>query len=173
MARMRARVIATAAVGLGLLFAIPAEAGTPSQPLPSVFARQIRAINAAPHAPAVLLPSSMPLDAKHLYPTGGPSGSSYTLSIGAVANCGEANACFVAFFSAAKSNKVYGKQVKVRGASKAGFFPLHCGASCSPPQIDFLVHGILYTIQAIMKTSHGDRASLIAAAQAAISAGPR
>lgn len=170
---MRARVIATA-VGVGLLFAIPAQAGTSSQQqLPSLFARQIRAINAAPHAPAVLLPGSMPLDAKHLYPTGGPSGSGYGLDIGAVANCHSADACFVAFFSATKTKTVLGQHVTVRGASKAGYFPLSCGASCAPPQIDFLVHGFVYVIQANLKTSHGDRATLIAAAQAAISAGPR
>jgi hypothetical protein len=115
----------------------------------------------------------MPLDAKHLYAIGGPSGSRYDLSIGAVRHCGGANACFVADFTAAKASSVFGKPVKVRGATKAGFVRLSCGASCAPPQIDFLVHGIRYTIQANLKTSKGDRAALIAAAESAISAGPR
>ncbi len=174
MAPMRALRAATAAAGLSVLAAIPAQAGTPSQSLPSLLAHQIRAINAAPHAPAVLLPPSMPLDAKHEYPTGGPSGSSYDLSIGAVPNCHDATVCFVADFSAAKAKTVFGKRVKVVGASKAAFVALSCGASCSPPQIDFLVHGIRYTIQAnLNRTVHGDRAALVSAAQAAISAGPR
>lgn len=155
---------------VGLLAAGPA-AGKTS--LPALFAKQIHAINAAPHAPAVLLPSSMPLDAKHLYGFGGPSGSRYDLSIGAVRHCGGANACFVAGFTAEKASTVFGKRVTVRGASKAGFVALACGASCAPPQIDFLVHGIRYTIQANLKTSKGDRAALIAAAESAISAGPR
>jgi hypothetical protein len=173
MAPMRARLAVIAVAVAGLAVAIPAQAGTSLPSLPSLFAHQIHAINAAPHAPAILLPRSMPLDAKHLNPAGSASGSSYDLSIGAVAKCFSADACFVADFSAGKFKTVFGKHVKVRGASKAGFLPLSCGASCSPPQIDFLVHGILYTIQANMKTSHGDRAALIAAAQAAISAGPR
>jgi hypothetical protein len=61
----------------------------------------------------------------------------------------------------------------VKGAARAGFAPLSCGASCSPPQIDFLWHGVLYTIQANLNTKQTDRATLIAAAQSAISAGPR
>jgi hypothetical protein len=153
-----------------LVAASSAEAKTT---LPSLFARQIHAINAAPHAPAVLLPRSMPLDATHLFGSGGPSGFGYDLSIGAVRNCGEADACFVADFAAARAHSVFGKRVKVKGASRAGFVALSCGASCSPPQIDFLVGGFRYTIQANVISHHGDRAALIAAAQSAISAGPR
>jgi hypothetical protein len=141
--------------------------------LPSLFAKQVRSVNRAARAPAVLLPRSMPLGARHLYPSGGPDGSRYDLEIGAVRHCGDADACFVAAFSAAKASKVFGKRVHVRGASKAGFIPLSCGASCAPPQIDFLVGGIRYTIQANLNARRGDRAALIAAAESAISAGPR
>jgi hypothetical protein len=169
------RLARSAGALLCLLLAIPAAAGAglPRGGLPALFARQIHAINRAPHAPAVLLPRSMPLDAKHLYASGGPSGSSYNLEIGAVAPCGGANACFVADFTADQARTVFGKRVTVRGASKAGFVALACGASCSPPQIDFIVHDIRYTIQANLNSSRSDRATLIAAAQDAISAGPR
>jgi hypothetical protein len=163
----RTLVVVTA---LCLLAASSADARTT---LPSLFSRQIHAINAARHAPAVLLPRSMPLDAKHLYASGGPVGSSYDLSVGAVRHCGGADACFVAGFTATRAHTVFGKRVAVKGASKAGFVALSCGASCSPPQIDFLVGGIRYTIQANLNTRRGDRAALIAAAQSAISAGPR
>jgi hypothetical protein len=156
-------------VGL-LLLPIAADGRTT---LPALFTRQIHAIKAAPHAPAVLLPATMPLDATHLYAGGGRSGSGYDLEIGAVRGCGDADACFVAEFAAARTTAVFGQRVKVRGASRAGFLPLSCGGSCSPPQIDFLVHGVRYTIQANLKTSHGDRAALVQAAQAAIAAGPR
>jgi hypothetical protein len=165
---MRRSVLAVCAAA-SLLVAIPAQAGTT---LPSLLARQIHAINAAPHAPAVLLPNAMALDGKRLFPSGGASGFSYTISIGAVAHCGDANACFVAYFSAVRGKTVFGTPVKVRGASKAGFHPLSCGASCAPPQIDFLVHGFIYTIQANL-TVKNDRTALINAAEAAISAGPR
>jgi hypothetical protein len=149
-----------------------AAAATPPS-LPTLFARQIAAINRAPHAPPVLLPRSMPLDAKRMFASGGPQRSGYDLEIGAARHCGGANACFVAGFTAATGGKVFGKRVTVRGASRAGFLPLSCGASCSPPQIDFVWHGVLYTMQANLKTKRTDRAALIAAAQSAISAGPR
>jgi hypothetical protein len=101
-------------------------------------------------------------------------GRHYDLEIGAVRNCGGANACFVAAFTAEPGRTVFGRRVTVRGAAKAGFTPLSCGASCSPPQLVFVVHGVRYTIQAnLKKTAKGDRATLIGAAEAAITAGPR
>jgi hypothetical protein len=161
-----------AVVILGLLLVAPSVAATAA--LPGVFARQIQAINAAAKAPPVLLPRAMPLDARHLYPSGGPSGKRYDLEIGAVKNCGGAGACFVADFTAVPGRTVFGRRVTVTGATTAGFTPLSCGASCSPPQIVFIVHGIRYSIQAnLNKTAKGDRATLIGAAEAAISAGPR
>jgi hypothetical protein len=164
------RPILTAILLAGLLVAPAAEGRTT---LPGLFTHQIRAIKAARHAPAVLLPATMPLDAAHLYASGGRSGSGYDLSIGAVRGCLGADACFVADFTASRTTTVFGRRVTVRGASRAGFLPLSCGGSCSPPQIDFVVHGVLYTIQANLKTSRGDRATLVRAAQAAIAAGPR
>lgn len=162
-----------AVVILGLLVAAPAVA-SPTTTLPGLFAKRIRAINAAAKAPPVLLPRALPLDAKHLYPTGGASGRSYDLGIGAVRGCGGANACFVADFTAEPGTTVFGKRVTVTGATKAAYHPLSCGASCSPPQIMFVVHGITYTIQAnLKKTATGDRRTLISAAESAITAGPR
>jgi hypothetical protein len=164
------RSILAAVLLVGLLLA-PAAVGRTT--LPALFTRQIHAINAAPNAPAVLLPATMPLDAAHLYATGGRSGSGYDLEIGAVRGCGDADACFVAEFAASRTSTVFGRRVTVRGAARAGFLPLSCGASCSPPQIDFVVHGVRYTIQANLRTSRGNRATLVQAAQAAIAAGPR
>ncbi len=176
MSKTMARISLMRRLSLAIVLAVSLlspVAAAASMSLPGLFAKQIRAINAASHAPAVLLPGSMPLDAKHLYGSGGPSGARYELSIGALPHCGGANACFVADFSAEKASTVFGRRVTVRGASTAGYVPLSCGASCAPPQIDYIVHGIRYTIQANLKTSKGDRAALIAAAESAISAGPR
>ncbi len=156
----------------GLLAAAPALAARAS--LPTLFAKQIRAIHADAKAPPVLLPATLTLDAKHLYLSGGPAGKGYDLEIGALKNCHGADACFVAAFTAQPGRSVFGKRVTVTGASKAGFHPLSCGASCSPPQIMFIVHGIVYTIQAnLAKTAKGDRATMISAAEAAIAAGGR
>ena len=157
-----------------LVLSMTAPAVGAARTLPALLAQQIRAIDAAAKAPPVLLPRAMPLDAKHLYPSGGASGKRYDLEIGAVSGCGGATACFVAAFTAAPGTTVFGRRVAVKGASRAAFTPLSCGASCSPPQIVFIVHGIRYTIQAnLKKTAKGDRATLIGAAEAAIAAGPR
>lgn len=165
---------ATAATAASSASAVPPAATAATQlTLPSLFAHQIAAVNRAPDAPPVLLPRSMPLDAKRLVPSGGAQHSGYDLEIGAVKHCGGANACFVAGFTATTGGKVFGRPVAVKGASRAGFLPLSCGASCSPPQIDFVWHRVLYTIQANLNTKRADRAALVAAAQSAISAGPR
>jgi hypothetical protein len=169
MRAMRRLALLTAVIGM--LAAAPAMAQVT---LPSLLSTQIQKINAAPKAPPVLLPRSLPLDGKHLYPSGSAEGASYDIPIGAVKNCHDADACFVADFAATKATTIFGKRVTVAGASRAGFTPLSCGASCAPPQIDFIVHGFRYTIQAnLKKTSKGDKSVLIAAADSAIAAGAR
>ena len=168
----RLTVFATSLLIAGVL-ALPVASAAAQPTLPSLFAHQIAAVNRAPHAPPVLLPRSMPLDATRMVPTGGAQRSGYDLEIGAVKHCGGANACFVAGFTAVKGGKIFGRRVTVKGASRAGFTPLSCGASCSPPQLDFVWHSVLYTIQANLKTKQTDRVALIAAAASAISAGPR
>ena len=168
----RRLVLVLAAVACGGVLAATALASA-TITLPIVFARQIAAINRSPAAPPVLLPTSLGLDAHRLFPSGGPAGRSYDLELGAVHGCGGADACFVASFTARRASSTFGRPVTVRGASRAGFEPLSCGASCSPPEIDFLVHGIRYTIQARLRTSRRDRATFIAAAESAIAAGPR
>lgn len=170
---MRRLIMTAAALLVAGAMAVSVSSAATQPTLPALFAHQIAAINRAPHAPPVLLPRSMGLDAKRLVPSGGAQRTGYDLEIGAVKHCGGANACFVAGFTAATAGKVFGRRVTVKGASRAGFTPLSCGASCSPPQIDFVWHGVLYTIQANLKTKQTDRAALIAAAQSAISAGPR
>jgi hypothetical protein len=165
------RLAGLAAALLALLAAVPALARVT---LPGLFAAPITKINAAAKAPPVLLPASLPLDATHEYASGGPHGRGYDLEIGAVRHCGGADACFVAGFTATPSATVSGRRVTVRGAMRAGFFPLSCGASCSPPQIQFVVRGVRYTIQAnLRRTGRSDKAVLIAAAESAITAGPR
>jgi hypothetical protein len=169
----RRLTVTAAALLVAAVLAVPVASAATQPSLPSLFARQIAAIHRAPHPTPVLLPRSMPLDAPRLFATGGAQRSGYDLEIGAVKHCGGATACFVAAFTATKGGKVFGRRVTVPGATRAGFVPLSCGASCSPPQIDFLWHGVRYTIQANLKTKRSDRAVLIAAAQSAMSAGPR
>lgn len=160
----------TGCVCVGFLNVATAVAASPN--LPSLFASQIRAIHRDSRAPAVLLPSSMPFYGSKFYASGGPQGTGYDLSLGAVKNCGDATACFIADFIASKGGTTYGSPVTIKGASKAGYRASSCGASCSPPQVDFVVGGVLYTIQANV-SGHNSKATLLAAAQASISSGGR
>jgi hypothetical protein len=140
--------------------------------LPGLLARQIKAVHRAHPFLTVLLPTTMALDAGRLYGGGGPDRHGYELMVGAVPHC-TGDACFVADFTARRGGTVYGQPTRVRGAARAGFVPLSCGASCAPPQLDFVVHGVRYTIQARLRSSRHDRATLVAAAEAAIRAGAR
>jgi hypothetical protein len=153
----------------GFLIAGTALAASPN--LPSLFATQIRAIHRDGAAPAVLLPTSMPLDGKRFFASGGPRGNGYDISLGLAKNCGDATVCFSAEFIATRAGVVYGTPVTVRGASQAGFRGIACGASCSPAQIDFVVRGVHYTIQATVLGNA--KSTLVAAAQSAIAAGRR
>jgi hypothetical protein len=165
-----------------LFFAVPAFAASPK--IPTLFAHQIRAVKRDRRAPAILLPTSIPIgyvgrhapQHVHLYAGGGPSGAGYDLQVGAVPKCGGADACFIASFSAKKGGKIYPgfTTVTVPGASRAQYHGLLCGASCSQPQIEYIVHGVLYVIQAALTVpSHKYQSTMITAAEASIKAGPR
>jgi hypothetical protein len=160
----------------------PALASSPN--IPSLFARQIAAIERDASAPAILLPSSMPIGSVgphapahlRLYPQGRPSGASYILQLGALPNCGGTDSCSIASFAASKGEKILPgfTTVTVPGASQAQYHGLLCGGSCSPPQIEYDVNGVLYFIQANLTVSSAkDESTLIAAAEASIKAGPR
>jgi hypothetical protein len=165
-----------------LFFVMPAFAAGPK--LPTVLDRQIRAVKRDRHAPVILLPTSMPLGFVgphapahvHMYPGGGPSGAGYGLELGAVPKCGGVDACFIASFSASKGGKIYPgfTTVIVPGASRAQYHGLLCGGSCSQPQIEYIVHGVLYAIQATLTVPRNkDESTMIAAAEGSIKAGPR
>jgi hypothetical protein len=160
-----------------LSFVAPALAASPS--LPARFASQIKAIKRDSRAPAILLPRSLPIGLARphfpLYAEGGPSGAAYDLELGDHAKCG-ADACFVASFSAQKGGTIYPgfTTVTVRGASQAQYHGLLCGGSCSPPQIEYVVKGVLYIIQANLTVPRSKyESTMVAAAEASINAGPR
>jgi hypothetical protein len=152
--------------------------------IPTLFAHQIAAVKHDTRAPAILLPTSIPIGDvgphapkhPHLYAQGGTQGASYYFDLGAVPNCGGADACSVASFSGAKGGKIFPgfTTVPLPGASQAQYHGLLCGASCSPPQIEYIVHGVLYTIQANLTVSASEyESTMIAAAEQSIKAGPR
>ena len=126
---------------------------------------------------AILLPSRLALDFDgRAFASGSGDRTSYSLSLGGVRNCGGATACFLATFSAQKGGSPhYRRKVALRGGRTGYFKALSCGASCSPPAIEWISRGNLYSIEARIPdaTDAGQRRRLVAAANSAIGAGPR
>ena len=122
----------------------------------------------------ILLPSSFYSDFDPVYPYGSGDKRSYDVGVAAAPDCGGANACFAASFSAVKGGKPYGKGKATLAKGRHGRFqPLSCGASCSPPSISWKERGVTYTIQAKVVGKPSDRALLVKMANEAIKQGPR
>jgi hypothetical protein len=155
---------------LAPLLATLALAGTHDADLNALFAAALPKVTAKTRI-AVLLPDTMPTDAKRLFPEHRQAKNSYTLSLGAVRHCGEATACFEADFMGQKGGTPFGTGSVTLASGRHGRFkPLSCGASCSPPSVSWKERGATYTIQA--NVSHA-RATLVAMANQAIRRGPR
>jgi hypothetical protein len=155
-----------------LAVASTALAATSTVKLPTVFAHQLAALHAKGIGP-ILLPQTMPKEAKHVYPTVDVDGKNYELDLGAVANCHGANACFVAEFSARHMSPFPGAKVKLHGGVTGYYKGLTCGGSCSPPSIDFVQSGFDYTISVNFDSEKHAKTTLISMADSALEHGAR
>jgi hypothetical protein len=165
---MRALVIAVAALLLA-----PAAAPAKTIDLPDLFANVLPRVKAKTNVP-VLLPQRYVSDSKKNVPTGRASKRAYTLSIGAIRHCGGATACFIADFAAKRGAKPsFTRKVKLVGGRTGYFKPLTCGASCSPPMLEWRQGGVLYWIQAHAGTAGQEKRRLRRMANSAIRHGPR
>jgi hypothetical protein len=63
--------------------------------------------------------------------------------------------------------------VKLRGGRTGYFKPLTCGASCSPPVIEWLEGDVLYWIQADAGNGRQEKRRLVRMANSALRHGPR
>jgi hypothetical protein len=160
-------------VALALL-AVPAVAQeTVTVKPPERFATKIDRINARAEGP-VLLPSRMTVEATRLYTSGGTTRGGWDLELAAARNCGGANACFVATFTAEAGGAPAGRRRVALSDGRTGWFtPTGCGASCSPPQMQWRERGMVFTIQARVGTQSTERRELIRLANSAIINGPR
>jgi hypothetical protein len=80
----------------------------------------------------------------------------------------------IAYFSARRGGRRdYRTRVRLRGGVTGYFKPLTCGASCSPPVIQFSRAGVLYDFAVKGLAERTERASMIALANSALRAGPR
>jgi hypothetical protein len=124
----------------------------------------------------IRLPVRMNLDYdKGVYGEGTGSRRRYTFEINATDNCG-GNACFLAQFQGERGGEPsFTREVELVGGITGYYKPLSCGGSCSPPMIEWVQDGILYSIQAKLGVSGRakQRRAMVAAANSAIRSTPR
>jgi hypothetical protein len=141
--------------------------------VPAALSSQIDRINARGRGP-VLLPSRLPSEQARLFPSGGSSRRGYDLELSAAPDCGGANVCFVATFTAQRGGEPLGRiRVRLSNGRRGLFTPTRCGASCAPPQIQWRERGHTYTIQARVGTQATEKREIVRLANSAIISGPR
>jgi hypothetical protein len=167
---MRALVLALAAL---LLVPAVASARTRNIDVPKKFEALLVEARQKTEVP-ILLPQKYRTDASTLVPSGGFARKRYTFSLSAVQGCGGATACFIADFSAKRGEQPhYTREVRLRGGRTGYFKPLTCGASCSPPVIEWVEDGVLYWIQADAGNARQEKKRLVRMANSALWHGPR
>jgi hypothetical protein len=163
----------TLAIAVAALLLAPAAAPAKTIDLPDLFANVLPRVKAKTEVP-VLLPQRYRSDAKKNLPGGRGRKKGYTLSISAIRNCGGATACFVAEFAAKRGARpTFQRKVKLVRGHTGHFKPLTCGASCSPPMLEWRQGGVLYWIQAHAGTAKQEKQRLVRMANSAIRHGPR
>ncbi len=165
---MRAVVLALAA-----LLLLPATAAARTIDLPTNFEALLVAAKANTRVP-ILLPQTYRTDARTVYESGSFARRRYTFSLSAIQGCGGATACFIADFSAKRGARPhFTRKVRLRGGRTGYFKPLTCGASCSPPVIEWRRRNVLYWIQAHAGTARQEKKRLVRMANSALLHGPR
>jgi hypothetical protein len=155
------------------ILALSAALAAPTVDLPQLFAGELQRIGPKTDVP-ILLPQSMPDDFDEYFPTGFGRERRWGLELGAAEGCGGATACFVASFSGRKGGKPLGHQrIRLARGRVGRFKPLTCGASCSPPSIEWKERGATFSIQAKVGTQATERRILKRMANSAIRSGPR
>lgn len=162
----RAALLAVLAAGA---LAVPALAASRPVNLIGLLAPQITKAKTGPVA--VLLPSTLAADApaSKLYAAGGRTAHGYDIQLAYAPNCHDATACFLAEFWGNPGRISLKTAVTLAHGITGAYHGISCGASCAPATIQWKESGVLYTIQ----WRAGTRASMIALANSAITAGPR
>ena len=124
----------------------------------------------------IRLPFRIQLDYdKGVYGEGSGSRNRYTFEINASDDCG-ANVCFLAQFQGERGGEpAFRREVDLANGITGYYKPLSCGGSCSPPMIQWIQGGVLYSIQAKLGVTGraAQRRAMIRTANSAIRARPR
>lgn len=137
-------------------------------------------VRAEDHGIAVLLPTTLRLEDPRKS-SSAVMHNSYRLELDYSEPCDGANVCTAAEFTAARgSSRAYGRAVALADGIHGAYSGVQCGASCSPATIQWREHGVLYSISATLgvelaaqPNAGAVRGAFVAAADQAITAGPR
>ena len=117
----------------------------------------------------ILLPQTMRSDFRRFFPEGRATADAWRFDLAAAPDCNQATACFIAEFKGVDGGRPSGRRTIRLSRGRTGYYrPLSCGASCSPPSIEWRERRARYSIQAKV----GKR-ELVRMANSAIRTGPR
>jgi hypothetical protein len=150
-----------------------------STPVAKILRPVLQKIKNQANAPIFLpseLPTSVNTDEIHVV-DGESKTDGWEISLFYKPGCGDA--CFAGFFEAKRGERVsrddVDKIVRLTHGTRGYYTARSCGGSCTPPQINWVYKGVLYTIQFNVnnKTKKLDEAEIIALANSAIRGGAR
>jgi hypothetical protein len=152
-----------------LLLAVLAPAASAREiDVPKRFATQLERARTQTTVP-ILLPQTMRSDFRRFFAEGRATVSAWRFDLAAARGCNQATACFIAEFKGVRDGKPRARRTIRLDRGRTGYYrPLSCGASCSPPSIEWRERHALYSIQAKV----GKR-ELVRMANSAIRNGPR
>ncbi len=155
-------------LSLVLLAVSAPAAGARTIDVPKRFATQLERAHAQTSVP-ILLPQTMEADFRRFYAEGRATAGAWRFDLGAERDCRQATACFSAEFKGVRDGKPSGRRAIRLARGRTGYYrPLACGASGSPPSIEWRERHTLYSIQAKVA-----KRELLRMANSAIRSGPR
>src|SRR5687768_14905991 len=142
------RALRSLILALVALFAIVAVADAATYRVAKVLRNDLQSVGPKTDIP-IRIPFRIGLDYdKGVYGEGTGSKNRYTFEINATDDCG-ANVCFLAQFQGEKGGEPsFTREVQLDRGIIGYYKPLTCGGSCSPPMIEWVQRGVLYSIQA-------------------------
>jgi hypothetical protein len=158
----------TLPLALLLLAVLAPAASARTVDVPKLFATQLERAHAQTEV-AILLPQTMRSDFRRFHPEGRATANAWRFDVGAVRRCNQATACFIAEFKGVRDGRPSGRRTVRLSRGRTGYFqPMSCGASCSPPSVEWRERHTLYSIQAKVA-----KRELVRMANSAIRNGPR
>lgn len=154
---------------------------TPSADADPIFEEVLPQVQSQTEVP-ILLPSQVPLpDDLPIFATAQVEPQGYVIELAFSPDCRGASACFYGMFAAKRTQGTYygiegefEQTVTLTGGIVGDYAPMRCGASCSPPVLEWSLDGVRYRMA--LKGLSGDdataQAKMVELANSAIASQP-